>query len=463
MAPFTRPQAPMSRQQLHALVENGHVDTVIVATADMQGRLQGKRVHARYFIDEIATRGLDVCSTILATDVDLGPADGYTLAGWGSGFGDVVLRPDHTTLRAAPWLPASVFVLADVEAGGSAVPVSPREILKQQVQRATGLGFGVLAQYDLQFRIFDDSYESAWNSGYAGLTPANQYPVNYSVLGTSRVEPVLRDIRNALYASGLTVEAASGETAPGQHLITFHPVEVLTAADHHAIYKTAVKEIAARHGKAATFMAQFDETSGSSCHLGMALRGLEESEIVFGQDGPPGLHSVDRSETFDCFLAGVLSTLREFSLLYAPNINSYKRFRTNTFAPTTVTWGVDNRTCALRVVGSGGTLRVENRVPGADVNGYLGFAAMLAGGLHGIENHWTLEPAYEGNAHDDQQHLGLPTTLREARDLFEKSDLARMVFGDDVVAHYVNAADLELAAYDSAVTDWERRRGFERL
>ncbi|MGI8434641.1 MAG: glutamine synthetase family protein, partial [Nocardioidaceae bacterium] len=298
------------------------------------------------------------------------------------------------------------------------------------------------------------TYEAAWSAGYRGLTPSNQYNVDYSLLGTARVEPLLRDIRNSMHGAGLTVESAKGECNLGQHEIAFRFDEVVTTADNHSVYKNGAKEIASLHGKALTFMAKFDEREGNSCHIHMSLRGADGSIVFDEGDGA--------TPVFQQFVAGVQATMEEFTLLYAPNVNSYKRFQPGSFAPTAVAWGHDNRTCSLRVVGHGAGLRVENRVPGGDVNPYLGLSAMLAGGLHGIEQGLELEEPYVGNAYDsDKPHV--PTTLGAARDLFASSDIARAAFGAEVVDHYLNAADIELASYNASVTDWERFRGFERL
>jgi glutamine synthetase len=338
--------------------------------------------------------------------------------------------------------------------GGGPVRQSPRQVLAAQVERAASLGFAAFAGTELEFIVFDDTYEQAWDKGYVGLTPSNRYNVDYSLVGGTRVEPLLRDIRNGMFAAGLRVESAKGECNLGQHEIAFLFDEVITTADQHAVYKTGAKEIAAAHGKAITFMAKFNEREGSSCHIHMSLRGLDGQIVFDAGDGP--------TPVFEHFIAGVLDTMAELTLLYAPNINSYKRFANGSFAPTTIAWGHDNRTCAMRVVGHGAGLRVENRVPGADVNPYLSLAAMLAGGLHGVERELPLEPAFEGNAYlSDKPRV--PSTLRAARDLFAASARAREWFGDDVVEHYVNAADVELAAFEAAVTDWERVRGFERL
>jgi glutamine synthetase len=344
--------------------------------------------------------------------------------------------------------------LAWLDDAHTAVAESPRQILRAQAERAAAQGLVAFAGTELEFIVFNDTYEQAWSAGYRSLTPANQYNVDYSLLGTSRVEPLLRDIRNGMFGAGLVVESAKGECNLGQHEIAFKYDEVVRTADKHSIYKTGAKEIAAQHGKALTFMAKFDQREGNSCHIHMSLRG-DDGGIVFDEgDGPTPM--------FQSFVAGIQATMRELTLLYAPNINSYKRFQPGSFAPTSTAWGNDNRTCSLRVVGHGAGLRLENRLPGGDVNPYLALAGMLAGGLHGIEKELALEDELVGNAYDsDKPHV--PHTLRDARDLFAGSDIARAAFGAEVVDHYVNMADVELAAFDAHVTDWELARSFERM
>jgi glutamine synthetase len=441
--------------RLAHLVDGGQVDTVIAAVTDMQGRLQGKRFHARYFLDEVVPHGTEGCNYLLAVDVDMNTVAGYEMSSWERGYGDMVFLPDWESLRLVPWEPASAMVQCDLAwHDGSDVRPSPRQVLAAQVARARGLGYTAYAGTELEFIVFEDTYDESWDRGYRGLTPSNRYNVDYSILGTSRVEPLLRDIRNSMYGAGVVVECAKGECNDGQHEIGFKYDEVVRTCDNHAVYKTAAKQLAHRHGKSLTFMAKFNEREGNSCHIHLSLRGMG-GEAVFA-DGQV------RSTLFDHFIAGVLATMPELTLLYAPNINSYKRYQNASFAPTTVAWGNDNRTCAVRVVGHGHGMRMENRLPGGDVNPYLAVAGMIAGGLHGIEYELPLEPALKGNAYESDKPQ-VPKTLRQARDLFSQSVVARGAFGDDVVEHYVNAADVETAAFDAAVTDWERFRGFERM
>src|SRR4051794_276046 len=452
--------APLSVDELIRMVEAGDVDTVVACLTDVQGRLQGKRLHARYFVDEVLAHGTEACNYLLAVDVDMNTVEGYAISSWERGYGDFVLQPDLATLRLAGWLPATAIVQCDVLwLDGAPVVQSPRQILAAQVERAAGLGFTAFAGTELEFLVFEDTFEQAWDRGYAGLTPVNRYNVDYSVLGTGRVEPLLRDIRNAMYAAGLRVESAKGECNYGQHEIAFRFDEVVRTADDHALYKTAAKEIAAAHGRSLTFMSKFDEREGNSCHIHMSLRGTDGS-LVFDREASGG--GRERPQGSGGVGPGALATPRRVTLLYAPNVNSYKRFAAGSFAPTKVAWGEDNRTCSVRVVGHGPSLRPELRLPGGDVNPYVALAAMLGAGLHGIETGLELPPAFEGNAYTSELP-SVPTTLVQARDLFAGSQVARSVFGEDVVAHYVNAADVELAAFGGAVTDWERTRGFERL
>ncbi|MCW3040162.1 MAG: glutamine synthetase [Solirubrobacterales bacterium] len=444
----------MTLEELQAAVEAGTVDTVLLGMTDMQGRLMGKRLHARHFLDEVAAHGAEACSYLLAVDVEMNTVEGYPLASWASGYGDFVLTPDFATLAPVPWQEGTAMVLADVSwPGGKPVEPSPRQILRKQLDRLAERGWGALAATELEFLIFEDSYEQAFDGGYRGLTPANRYNVDYSLLGTARVEPLLRRIRNCMFAAGIAVEDSKGECNLGQHEINFRYADALTTCDQHVVYKNGAKEIAAQAGQSITFMAKVDEREGSSCHVHLSLRELDGGAPVFA----------DQPDVFDAFLAGQLAHVRELTLLLAPNVNSYKRYADGSFAPTAVAWGDDNRTCAMRVVGHGPSRRIECRAPGADVNPYLALAALIAAGLDGLERGLPLPPRTTGNAYTAPDTERLPTTLREARELFATSTLARAAFGDEVVDHYVNMADVELAAFDAFVTDWERVRGFERL
>jgi glutamine synthetase len=443
----------MKLEELRSRIEAGEIDTVLIALCDMQGRLQGKRLTARHFLEEVVDHGAEGCNYLLAVDVDMNTVDGYAMSSWERGYGDFVLKPDMATLRPVPWLQGTAMVLCDLAwEDGSDVVASPRQILRRQLARLAERGWSANAGTELEFMVFRETYESAWHKSYRNLDPANLYNVDYSMLGTARVEPLIRRIRNAMEGAGMAVENSKGECNYGQHEINFHYADALRTADDHAIYKNAAKEIAAQEGMAISYMAKFDEREGSSCHIHFSL-----------SDGDGGNAFASDQALFDSFLAGQLACLRELTVLLAPNINSYKRFVEGSFAPTTVAWGEDNRTCSLRVVGHGQGHRFELRAGGSDLNPYLAISAMIAAGLHGVENELKLEPMFKGNAYHATDKPRLPSTLRDARDLFSTSEVSRAAFGDEVVDHYVNAADVELTAFEAAVTDWERFRGFERL
>jgi len=454
---MTLGEPAMTVEQLRGNVRDGDIDTVVVAFPDMQGRLQGKRIHAQFFLDTVLEHGTEGCNYLLAVDVDMNTVDGYTISSWERGYGDFEFALDLDTLHPVPWMPGTAMVICDLvwlDDDHTPIAESPRQVLRAQVERAADKGLVALAGTELEFIVFNDTYEQAWSSGYRDLTPANQYNVDYSLLGTSRVEPLLRDIRNGMFGAGLVVESAKGECNLGQHEIAFKYDEVVRTADNHSIYKNGAKEIAAQHGKALTFIAKYDQREGNSCHIHMSLRGGDGAIVFDDGNGPTAM--------FRHFVAGIQATMCELTLLYAPNINSYKRFQPGSFAPTSTAWGYDNRSCSLRVVGRGAGLRLENRLPGGDVNPYLALAAMLGSGLRGIELELPLEEAFTGNAYLSD-HPKVPTSLSAARDLFAGSEIARDLLGKSVVDHYTNTADVELAAFGAAVTDWERYRGFERM
>src|SRR5215472_10159420 len=465
--PAARP-GMLSMEQLRVAIGAGEIETVTRAFPDMRGRLAGKRLSAEYFLEEVAEHYAEGCNYLLAVDVDMNTVGGYEMSSWERGYGDFVLRPDLSTLRRVPWLPATALLLADVTwLDGAPVPASPRQILLAQVARLAERGWVTLAGTELEFIVYRDSYEQAADKGYANLVPANQYNVDYSILGTSRIDALLRNITSGMAGAGMYVESAKGECNFGQHEIAFRYADAVTTCDNHSIYKTGAKEIAAQEDMSLTFMAKPNLREGNSCHIHLSLRehagqgpdgkpGLGGRPVLAG-DGPHGL-----SRLGEHFLAGQLAAMRELTLVYAPNINSYKRFVPGSFAPTAVRWGVDNRTCALRLVGHSQSLRVENRTPGGDVNPYLAIAGMIAAGLAGIDNELSLEEAFGGNAYIDDGPK-VPHTLHAALELWENSALAKQAFGGDVVDHYANYARVELAAFDAAVTDWELRRGFERL
>ena len=451
------PPGRLSREELLEQIARGEVDTVITAVTDMQGRLQGKRIDAQFFAEGLAAGITEGCSYLLASDVDMRTIDGFALTSWEHGYGDLVFKSDFSTIRAVPWFDKTVIIFCDVETtDGVAVAPSPRQVLQHQVGRLAERGWYGLAGTELEFIVFNTTYEDAWNSGYRDMTPANQYNVDYSLQGTSRVEPLLGRIRRSMRAAGMVVESVKGECNFGQHEVAFKYATLVDKCDEHGLYKLGAKEIAAQEGQSLTFMAKYNEREGNSCHIHLSLRDAE-NRPVFAGDREHGMSLI-----FEQFLAGQLKYGRELSLLLAPNINSYKRFVEGSFAPTALLWGIDNRTCAFRVVGHGPGIRFECRVPGGDVNQYLAVAALVAAGLRGVEEGLELPPAFVGNAYVADA-ARVPTTLREAMELFDNSTMARDAFGDEVVDHYVQAARVEVDAFNAAITDWERYRGFERL
>ncbi len=447
--------------ELDRLIAAGDIDTVIVAFPDMQGRLTGKRVSARLFVEEVAAHGAECCDYLLAVDVEMNTVDGYRMSSWDSGYGDMVMRPDPDTLRVLPWLAGTALVVADLHwPNGGPVVAAPRNVLRTQTDRLAQRGLAAFVGTELEFMVFDGTYRDAWAAGYRGLVKASDYNVDYAIHASTRMEPLLRDIRLGMDGAGMYCEGVKGECNPGQQEIAFRYDAAQVTCDNHTIYKNGAKEIADQHGRSLTFMAKFDEREGNSCHIHLSLRDADGA-AVFAADRNDGTPA-GMSPLFRSFLAGQLATLRELTLCYAPNINSYKRFAEGSFAPTAVAWGMDNRTCAMRVVGDGESMRVECRAPGGDVNPYLAVAALIAGGLHGIDSGLQLPDPVAGNAYASDARR-LPTTLAEAADLFAGSAVAREAFGDEVVEHYLNNARVELAAFNSSVTDWERVRGFERF
>ena len=442
---------------LSDLIDSREIDTVIVAFTDMQGRLVGKRVSARLFREEVQDHGAETCYYLLAVDVEMNTVAGYSMSSWERGYGDMAMRPDLSTLRVIPWLEGTALVMADLEwLDGAPVVQAPRSILQTQLERLAERDLVPFVGTELEFIVFENTYRDAWAKKYEGLTPASDYNIDYALLASSRMEPLLRDIRNGMDGAGMYCEGVKGECNLGQQEIAFRYAHALATCDNHSIYKNGAKEIADQHGQALTFMAKFNEREGNSCHIHLSVRSASGEPVMAG-DGPYGF-----SKLMEHWLAGQLAAMRELSLFFAPNINSYKRYVDGSFAPTAIAWGLDNRTCALRVVGHGPSLRAENRVPGGDVNQYLATAAMIAGGLYGIENELELEPIFEGNAYGSEKPR-VPTTLREAAELFAHSEIALAAFGPEVVEHYLNNARVEIAAYDAAITDWERVRGFERF
>jgi glutamine synthetase len=441
----------LTLEELRQEAEQGTIDTVVAAFTDMQGRLVGKREHASFFLAETAQHGLEGCNYLLALDMEMDPQPGYAMASWERGYGDFSLHPDFATLRAIPWLQGTALVLCDVAwEDGSPVVASPRQILRRQVERARALGFEPMVGSELEFYLLKESYAEAHAKGYSNLTPSVPYILDYHVLATTYDEPLIRQIRNGMVAAGIPVESSKGEAWPGQQEINFRFADALTMADNHTIYKNGAKEIAHQNGCSITFMAKPDHTwIGNSCHIHSSL--WHEGENVFGGE----------SETFRSYLAGQIACARELALFFAPNVNSYKRYAAGSWAPTTLAWGRDNRTCAFRVVGHGGSLRAETRIPGGDANPYLAFAALIAAGLHGIEQGLELPPALEGNAYEADVDR-FPSSLNEAIDALASGTMARAAFGDEVVDHYLNYGRTEQRLFDGVVTSWERERLFER-
>jgi glutamine synthetase len=437
---------------LEELRSDASIDTVIMAFTDMQGRLLGKRLHRDFFFEQVDHgHGTEGCNYLLALEMEMDPVPGYEIASWERGYGDFELAPDLATLRRIPWLEATALVLCDVNwADGSPVRPSPRQVLKAQLDRAEAAGFRVMVGSELEFYLLKETYEEAYAKHYRALTPSVQYILDYHILASTYAEPLLRQIRNGMAAAGMRVETSKGEAWPGQHEINFRYADALRMADDHVVYKNGAKEIAHLNGCSVTFMAKPDHTwIGSSCHIHSSFWRGEDSAFA------------GETDVFKQYLAGQIACARELALFFAPNVNSYKRFAAGSWAPTTLAWGRDNRTCGFRVVGHGAGLRVETRIPGGDVNPYLAFAALIASGLYGIEQRLELAPALEGNAYvSDEQRF--PSTLREAIAALEDGTFARGAFGDDVVDHYLNYGRTEQALFDRVVTCYERERFFER-
>jgi glutamine synthetase len=456
-APSGDPARYVSAATLHAEVAAGEVDTVELVLVDMHGRLQGKRIPATHFVDHVMVGGTEVQSYLLATDVDMNTIDGFSLASWESGYGNLLLRPDNACMRRLPWHPRTVLTLSDAfDRQGVAVSVSPRQMLRRQLKRLSERGWAGLAGTELEFQLFTNTYEEAWRSAYQTLHPATDFSGDYSMLDTRGNGALLADLSEALRIAGVDLESVLCEAAPGQHEAVLACRDPMTTADNHALAKFAAKNVAARATQSVTFMAKLDQNAGNACHVHFSLRDLDGVPIMAGSD-QYGFSSVMRG-----FLAGQLAYLPELTFFFAPNINSYKRFVDGSYAPTAISWGFDNRTCALRVVGSGPSLRLEHRLAGADVNPYLALTAIIAAGLRGVDEGLQLEPALQGNAYSSDLPR-VPSSLRDALTLFRTSDVAAEAMGDDVVRHYTRMGEVELEQFAVAVTDWEKFRGFERL
>ncbi len=444
----------LTLEELRADVDAGAIDTVILAMTDMMGRLQGKRMDARAFIESLE-HGVEGCNYLLAVDVEMATLPGYAMSSWETGYGDFVFVPDVATLRRCTWLEGTALCLADLAwHDGSPVVASPRQILRRQLARLDERGWRAMIGSELEFILFRDTYSDARAKRWRGLALANDYNVDYSIFGTTIVEDVIRPIRLHMRDAGLLVEDSKGECNLGQHEVNFRYKDALAMADDHVFYKNAAREIAWQRGCALTFMAKYDQREGNSCHIHISL--WDDAGSL-----SPGADGHGRSPRFESFIAGLIERSRELSVLFAPNVNSYKRYAEGSFAPTTLAWGSDNRTCAFRVVGHGKGLRVESRFAGGDVNPYLAFAGLIAAGLDGIDRGLALGEEVRGNAYVSD-HPRLPTSLHDAIGLWRDSAFAREAFGDDVHAHYLNMAVQEQRLFDAAVTDWELERSFER-
>jgi glutamine synthetase len=451
----------LSLDDLRTLVASGEIDTVVAAMVDMQGRLMGKRVTGRFFLDQVAEAGAHACSYLLGVDVEMEPLPGYRLTSWDSGYHDIHMRPDLGTLRRIPWLDRTALVLCDLaHEDGSPVEESPRQILRRQVERARERGYLAMVASELEFYIFRESYASAQRKHFHDLEPYGRYIEDYHIQQGTNEEWFVRQIRNGLDAAGVPVEFSKGEWGPGQHELNLRYAAPVEMADRHTIFKHGAKEIAALNDLAITFMAKWRaDLAGSSCHLHASLWDLDGGRNLFWEDGarPLGMASLFRH-----FLGGLLAGARELAYFFAPYVNSYKRYMAGTFAPVAAVWSHDNRTCGFRVVGRRDSLRVENRIPGADANAYLMFAATLAAGLWGIERRLEPPEMFEGDAYRAAGLPRIPRTLRDATGALERSEIAREAFGERVLEHYLHTARLEQEAYDRAVTCWELGRNFER-
>ncbi|HAM73298.1 MAG TPA: glutamine synthetase [Verrucomicrobiales bacterium] len=451
----------MNIAELTRQVRSGAIDTVVVAFADPFGRLVGKRFRADFFLKSVARHGTHGCNYLLTVNLPMDPLEGFKLANWESGFGDFEMRPDLATIRLLPWQPGAAFVLCDLHHhNGNRVEEAPRSVLRRQLEILGRKGLTCECASELEFYLFNQTYHSAFTSGYRELQPSSDYRIDYHLMQPTREEPLMRAIRNGMTAARVPVESSKGEWSRGQHEINFTHDQPLPMGDMHVVFKQGVREIAEQHGKAVTFMAKYSASeAGNSCHIHMSLwkggRNLFWDPKAGGQGGG--------SRLFRQFLGGLMKYSPELCLCFGPTINSYKRYQAGSWAPTRMAWSTDNRTCGFRIVGHGNGFRVENRMPGADANPYLAFAAMLAAGMAGVREDLDCGPEYVGNAYVDPKLARLPSSLREAADLMDGSPLARSAFGDGVVEFYVHHARLEHQAFNDAVTDWERVRYFEQI
>jgi glutamine synthetase len=448
-------------EELESRIRDRSIDTVVSAITDLQGRLLGKRVTGDFFLEHART-GTHLCTYLLGTDMEMRTPAGYRLMSWETGYGDYLAVPDWSTLRIIPWLEKTALVLADVqdESTGGLVPVAPRTVLRKQVERAREMGYEALMASELEFYLLRDSYDGAAKKHFHDLEPFGWYNEDYHLLQATKAEPLYRRFRNEMSAAGIPVEFSKGEAAPGQHEVNLHYDSALVSADRHVLFKHGLKEMAWQSGYAVTFMAKPDHTwTGNSAHVHLSLRSTSGGAAVFSRGGESPR---EMSETMRHFLGGLIAGIRELAFFIAPFVNSYKRYAPGSWAPTNLVWGRDNRTCAFRIVGEGPSLRIETRLPGGDANPYLAYAALIGAGLHGIEQRTELPAEFRGNAYEAQGAPRIPRALWEAAQLLEQSTLAREIFGEEVVDHYLNTARVEQEAYDSVVTCWERERYLER-
>ena len=452
----------LTLEVLTAKVEAEEIETVILAFPDHYGRLMGKRVDAEFFLNEAARQGTHACNYLLTVDMEMEPVAGYRFANWELGYGDFHLAPDMKTLRDASWLDKTALVICDLEdeASHQPVDVAPRSILRRQLQRAAALGYEVNAASELEYYIYEDSYRQAHDQGYADLSPMGWYLEDYHLLQGTREEPFTAAARYHLKHSGIPVENSKGEWGMGQHELNIRYADLLSMADRHVVMKHCLKEIADGLGSSVTFMAKPQAgQAGSSCHIHLSLFDGESNAFA----GDKALGPVAASDVFRWFLGGWMARLQDMMVFYAPTINSYKRYEDGSWAPTRIAWSYDNRTAGFRVVGKGESLRIECRVPGADCNPYLAYAAALASGLDGIANQIEPPELFEGDIYAARHLPRVPYTLEEALDNFESSDFAKKAFGADVTEHYSHFYRSEIESFRSAVTDWERKRYFERI
>lgn len=453
----------LTKAQLQDLAQVGEIDTVLCMFTDLQGRFMGKRVLPDFFTEEIlGQEGLHACLYLLAVDMEMEPLPGYEYASWDTGYGDFKMVPDVSTLRLCPWLEKTAMVICDIadEHDDSPVAVAPRQILRDQIARAAEMGYLVKTGSELEFYLFKDGYDELAERGYRDPRPSSSYIMDYHMLQTTKDEWIIRQIRNHMRGAGIPVEFSKGEFGRGQHEINITYSDALSNADHHSLYKHGVKEIAALNGVAATFMAKWTiEEAGSSCHVHSSIWSADGKESLTFDDTKPD-HMTDE---FRWYLGGLLATAREMSWMYAPFVNSYKRYQLASWAPTAIVWSGDNRTCGFRTVGERAGFRVECRIPGADANPYLAFAATIASGMWGIKNKIEPSAKFEGNAYEAKGVPRVPSSLHEAIDAFRESTVAREVFGDFVYGHLLNTAEQEQIIFDNlCVTDWELQRYFER-